>query len=356
MSVPPGIEGNEAGLPSTNQSDGQGLGPGSGDGLGPQHPHRTISLRVDLNGVVLPTPVLAASGTFNSGKEMSELIDLRQMGGIVTKSVTLAPTKGLPVPRMAETDSGMLNAIGLQNPGVEGFLSKDAPFIAAAGVPVVVSVAGRSVEEFAQVTMRVRDIPGVVAIEANISCPNVERRNQVFACHPGDASEVIGAMSRLTSLPIFAKLTADVTNIVPVAEACVRAGAHGLSLINTLLGMAIDVATFRPKLGAITGGLSGPAIRPVAVRCVYQVAEALPDTPIIGIGGITRAQDAVEFMLAGAWAVQVGTANFFDPAATVRIAEGVAEFLARRGMSSPAELRGKLRIESRVPEPAYRSG
>jgi dihydroorotate dehydrogenase (NAD+) catalytic subunit len=358
MTVPRGAEPDEAGRPRSGQSeDGQGLGTGSDDGLGPQQSrHRTISLKVDLNGLAFATPVLAASGTFNSGKELSELIDLRRVGGIVTKSVTLAPTKGLPVPRMAETDSGMLNAIGLQNPGVEGFLSKDAPFIAAAGVPVVLSVAGRSVEEFAQVTMRLRDLPGVVAIEANISCPNVERRNQVFACHPSDAAEVIGAMSRLTSLPIFAKLTADVTDIVTVAEACVRAGAHGVSLINTLLGMAIDVATFRPKLGAVTGGLSGPAIRPVAVRCVYQVAQALPDTPIIGIGGITQAQDAIEFMLAGAWAVQVGTANFSDPAATIRIAEGIAEFLARRGLSGPADLRGKVQLDTRVPEPAYRSG
>jgi dihydroorotate dehydrogenase (NAD+) catalytic subunit len=340
--------------------DGQGLDAGSGDGLGvgpgQTAGRRMPSLKVDLDGVVFRTPVLAASGTFNSGKELSGIIDLRRVGGIVTKSVTLAPTKGLPVPRMAETDSGMLNAIGLQNPGVEGFLAKDAPFIAAAGVPVIVSVAGRSVEEFAQVTMRVRDLPGVVAIEANISCPNVERRNQVFACHPSDASEVIGAMSRLSGLPIFAKLTADVTNIVAVAEACVRGGAHGLSLINTLLGMAIDVETFRPKLGAITGGLSGPAMRPVAVRCVYQVSQALPTTPIIGIGGITRAEDAIELMLAGAWAVQVGTANFFDPEATIRVAEGIGEFLARHGLTSPEDLRGRVRLEGRVPEPAYRSG
>jgi dihydroorotate dehydrogenase (NAD+) catalytic subunit len=315
-----------------------------------------VSLAVDLDGVTFSTPVLAASGTFNAGKEMSQLIDLRKVGGIVTKSVTLAPTRGLPVPRMAETDSGMLNAIGLQNPGVEGFLSKEAPFIEAAGVPVVVSVAGRSVEEFAQVTMRIRGVPGVVAIEANISCPNVERRNQVFACHPGDASEVIGAMARLTNLPIFAKLTADVTNIVAVAEACVRAGAHGLSLINTLLGMAIDVKTFRPKLAAVTGGLSGPAIRPVAVRCVYQVAQALPQTPIIGIGGITRAEDAIEFLLAGAWAVQVGTANFFEPAATIRVAGGLRDFLERAGLFGPADLRGKVQVERRVREPAHRRG
>jgi dihydroorotate dehydrogenase (NAD+) catalytic subunit len=314
------------------------------------------TLEVDLNGVVLPTPVMGASGCFGSGKEMAELIDLKGMGGVVTKSVTLHPTRGLPVPRMAETASGMLNAIGLQNPGVDGFLSKDGPTISAAGVPVFVSVAGRSVEEFAQVTMRVRDIPGVVAIEANISCPNVERRNQVFACYPDQATDVIGAMTRLTTVPVFAKLTADVTNIVAIAEACVRAGAHGLSLINTLLGLAIDTETFRPKLGAVTGGLSGPAIRPVAVRCVYQVARALPEVPIIGIGGIVSTEDAIEFLLAGAWAVQVGTANFFDPDVTVRISNGIADFLSQRGLSSPADLRGKVRIPERAPEPAYRGG
>jgi dihydroorotate dehydrogenase (NAD+) catalytic subunit len=195
-----------------------------------------------------------------------------------------------------------------------------------------------------------------VAIEANISCPNVERRNQVFACHPDQASEVIGSVTRLTRLPVFAKLTADVTDIVAVAEACVRAGAHGLSLINTLLGMAIDVDTFRPKLGAVTGGLSGPAIRPVAVRCVYQVAQALPGVPIIGIGGIASASDAVELLLAGAWAVQVGTANFFDPDVLISVARGIAEVLGRKGLAGPADLRGKVQVSERVPEPAYRGG
>ncbi len=316
----------------------------------------SVSLGVDLDGVKLPTPVLAASGCFNTGKEMRELVDLSLIGGIVTKSVTLKPRKGLPVPRMAETDAGMLNAIGLQNSGVDEFLAKDAPFISASGAPTVVSVAGRSVEEFAQVVLRIRDIPGVVAIEANISCPNVERRNQVFACHPDMASEVIGSISRLTTLPVFAKLTADVTNIVDVATACVRAGGHGLSLINTLLGMAIDVDTFRPKLGAVTGGLSGPAIRPVAIRCVYQVAQALPGVPIIGIGGIVNARHAIEFLLAGAWAVQVGTANFFDPRATLSVADGIASFLASRGFPSPLHLRGRVRVADRPPEPVYPGG
>jgi dihydroorotate dehydrogenase (NAD+) catalytic subunit len=313
-------------------------------------------LSVDLDGIHLPTPVLAASGCFNTGREMAALVDLRRLGGIVTKSVTLRPTKGLPTPRMAETASGMLNAIGLQNPGADEFLAKDAPFISTLRVPVFVSVAGKSVEEFCQVALRVRDIPGVVAIEANISCPNVDRRNQVFACHPDQAAEVIGAMTRLTTLPVFAKLTADVTDIVDVAQACVRAGAHGLSLINTLLGMAIDPESFRPKLGAVTGGLSGPAIRPVAVRCIYQVARALPAVPIIGVGGVMTADDAVELMLAGAWAVQVGTANFLKPDAILEVTGGIGEFLARRGLSGPEDLRGKVRVPGHVPEPAYRSG
>jgi dihydroorotate dehydrogenase (NAD+) catalytic subunit len=313
-------------------------------------------LPVDLGGLVLANPVLAASGCFNSGREMAELLDLRSLGAVVTKSLTLAPRRGLPVPRMAETASGMLNAIGLQNVGVDEFLAKDAPFIEAAPCPVIVSVAGQSVEEYAQVTLRVRDIPNVVALEANISCPNVERRNQVFACHPDQAAEVLGAMTRLTTLPVFAKLTADVTSISDVAEACVRAGAHGLSLINTLLGMAIDVEALRPKLGAVTGGLSGPAMKPVAVRCVYQVARALPEVPIIGIGGIASAADAVEFFLAGAWAVQVGTANFWNPEANAEIAAGIAAFLERKEIPDVAGLRGRLDAPDRVPEPAHRRG
>ena len=315
-----------------------------------------VSLGVDLGGVAFSSPVLTASGTFGSGKEMARLIDLQGVGGIVTKSVTVEPRRGLPVPRMAETSSGMLNAIGLQNPGVEEFLSKDAPFISSVGVPVIVSIAGKTVGEFVDVATRVSAIPGVVAIEANISCPNVERRNQVFACYPDQAAEVIAAVSRSTRAPVFAKLTADTTDIVAVAEACVAAGAHGLSLINTLLGMAIDVETFRPKLGGVTGGLSGPAIRPIAIRCVHQVARALPDVPIIGIGGVASAEDAVEFLLAGAWAVQVGTANFYRPSAANDVAAGIAAYLMRKDLSHPGELRGKVKVPSDAPEPAYRSG
>ena len=318
------------------------------------------SLAVDLNGVQLPTPVLGASGCFGSGAEMAEAIDLRRVGGIITKSVTLKPRRGMPTPRMAETASGMLNAIGLQNPGVEGFLAKDGPFIQRLPVPVIVSVAGKSVEEFVQVAVEVQQIPNVVAIEANISCPNVARRNQVFACHPDQAAEVVGTVSRSVRLPVFAKLTPDVTDIVEVADACVRAGAHGVSLINTTLGMAIDVEAERPKLGGITGGLSGPAIKPIAIRAVFQVAQHFarhhPEAPIIGMGGIATGRDAAEFILAGAWAVAVGTANFYNPHATIEIAQGLAEILASKAMRSPAELRGRVVGVPAVPEPAHRGG
>jgi dihydroorotate dehydrogenase (NAD+) catalytic subunit len=315
-----------------------------------------VSLATTVAGIEFPTPVLVASGTFGSGAEMSNLVDLAKIGGIVTKSVTPQPVRGLPTPRMAETPSGMLNAIGLQNPGVEAFVEKDGPFIAGAGVPVLVSIAGKTVQEFAEVAVRVSRMPGVAGLEVNISCPNVERRNQVFACDPQAAGEVVGTITRMTPLPVFAKLTADVTDLVEVADSCIRAGAHGLVLINTLLGMAIDVETFRPKLGGVTGGLSGPAMRAVAVRCVFQVARALPEVPIVGVGGIVDADSAVEFLLAGASAVQVGTANFFDPHAAADIAEGIGGYLSRRGMSTPADLQGRVVTPAPAGEPAFRGG
>lgn len=316
-----------------------------------------VTLAVDLNGVRLPTPVLGASGCFGSGQEMAEVLSMRRVGGIVTKSVTVKPTRGLPTPRMVETASGMLNAIGLQNPGIDEFMRKDGAFIAQVGVPVFLSIAGKSVEEFADLAVRARDFPGVVAIEANMSSPNSKAIGaEVFARDPLASAEVVSTIVRMTSLPVFAKLTADVTEIVEVARECIRAGAHGLSLINTLMGLAIDIDTFRPKLSGVTGGLSGPAIKPVALRAVYQVAQALPEVPIIGMGGIRNTRDAIEFLLAGAWAVAVGTANFFNPHATADVAQGIGEFLQARGLRGPADLRGRLLTEAAVEEPAYRGG
>jgi dihydroorotate dehydrogenase (NAD+) catalytic subunit len=288
----------------------------------------------------LATPVLAASGTFGSGRELAGMVDLGQVGAIVTKSVTPRPVKGMPTPRMAETPSGMLNAIGLQNPGVEAFVEKDGPFIERAGVPVIVSIAGRSVQEFAEVAVLVSKIPGVVGIEANISCPNVERRGEVFARDAVAAADVISTVTRMTHLPVLAKLTADVTDIVDVAQAVVRAGAHGLSLINTLLGMAIDPWTGKPRIHNGYGGLSGPAIRPVAVRNVHQVHQAFPEVPIIGMGGIRRVEDVIEFIRAGATAVAIGTAGFAEPFLGRDLIDELRRWLADRGVHKVTELRG----------------
>lgn len=302
--------------------------------------------------VQLANPVMTASGTSGHGTELAPWVDLGRLGAVVVKSLSAEAWAGNPAPRLLALPAGMLNSVGLQGPGVAAWAAEHLPALAAAGATVVVSLWGQSVDGYRQAAGAVAAhlTPTVAAVEANISCPNVERRNQVFACYPDQAAEVVGAVSRLSRLPVFAKLTADVTNIVEVADACVRAGAHGLSLINTLLGMAIDVETFRPKLGAVTGGLSGPAIHPIAVRCVYQVARALPGVPIMGIGGVRSATDAAELLLAGASAVQVGTANFHEPEATIRVADGLAAYLSRHGLSSPAELTGRVRAMPREPD------
>jgi dihydroorotate dehydrogenase (NAD+) catalytic subunit len=306
----------------------------------------TPSLEVDLCGVRLPTPVLAASGCFGFGREMTDFLDLAEIGAVVTKSVSLGPRRGRPTPRMAETPSGMLNAIGLQNPGVEAFCQGDLRVLAEAGARVVVSVVGRNVKEFAQVAERLAREDAVHLIELNLSCPNVDRRGEVFATRPAMAAKVVRAVKAAVRQPLLAKLTADVTDLVVVAEAVVEAGADGLTLINTLLGMAVDVQRRRPKLAAVTGGLSGPAIRPVAVRCVWQVARAMPEVPIVGVGGIVTGEDAAELLLAGATAVQVGTANFINPRATAEVAEGLRTYLESQRLTSVSELPALLKAES----------
>ncbi len=307
--------------------------PGAGAGAMPGP-----DLSIDLCGVPLATPVLAASGCFGFGREMVGFLDLREVGAVVTKSVSLEPRRGRPTPRMAETPSGMLNAIGLQNPGVEAFCATDLPFLAEAGARVAASVVGRSADEFARVAARLAREDAVDLIEVNLSCPNVEHRGEVFATDPAAAAAVVRAVKAATGQPVLAKLTADVTDVVTVARAVVEAGADGLTLINTLLGMAVDVHRRRPLLAAGTGGLSGPAIRPVAVRCTWQVAAALPGVPIVGTGGILTGEDAAEFLLVGARAVAVGTASFVDPRAAVEVAHGLAAYLATQGVASVAGL------------------
>jgi dihydroorotate dehydrogenase (NAD+) catalytic subunit len=297
---------------------------------------RSVDMAARLGSLTLPNPVLTASGCAAAGRELHQFFDIATLGAIVTKSIQLRPRSGRATPRMAETPSGMLNSIGLQGPGVEAFIAEDLAWLADQGARVVVSIAGGTADDFVALARRFYGHPAVSMLEVNISCPNVESRGQVFACDPTAASRVITAVRRAAdpNIPIFAKLSPDVTDIVSIARACVDSGADGLSMINTLLGMVIDTDTMRPALGGITGGLSGPAIRPVAVRCVYQVNKAMPHVPILGMGGIRTGLDALQFVLAGASAVSVGTAVFGDPTAPVRILGELADALAERGFAS----------------------
>ncbi|MBO0828255.1 MAG: dihydroorotate dehydrogenase [Streptosporangiales bacterium] len=302
-----------------------------------------VDMRTRLGSLELPNPILTASGCAGYGRELAPYVDLAALGGVVTKSIMANPRAGRPTPRMAETPAGMLNSIGLQGSGVDAFVATDLPWLADQGARVVVSIAGGSVDEYAKVAHALRDAPGVVAVEVNISCPNVESRGQVFACDAGAAADVVAAVRGTVAagVPVLAKLSPDVTDIVAIARSCVDAGADGLSMVNTLLGMAIDTDTLRPVLAGVTGGLSGPAIRPVAVRCIWQVRAALPDVPILGMGGVRSGLDALELVLAGANAVSVGTAVFGDPMACPRVLAELTAALAERGFASLADAVGR---------------
>ncbi len=307
-------------------------------------PEFEIDLSTTLAGVAFPNPIFTASGCAAAGRELSAFFDVADLGAIVTKSVMREPRLGRPTPRMAETPSGMLNSIGLQGPGIAAFLEHDLPWLTRHGARAVVSIAGSSVDEYAELAGRLRGAVGLTMVEVNISCPNVADRGQVFACSSTAAADVIAAVRRELSgaarVPVLAKLSPDVTDIVDIARSVSAAGADGLSLINTLLGMVIDPHTLRPALAGITGGLSGPAIRPVALRCVYQVHAALPEMPILGMGGVRTGADALTFLAAGASAVSVGTAVFGDPGAPVRIVDELAAELAARGIGSVADVIG----------------
>ena len=298
-------------------------------------------LRTSLGRLQLPNPVLTASGCAAAGKELSQFFDVAELGGIVTKSIMLRPRSGRATPRMAETPSGMLNSIGLQGPGIDSFLAHDLPWLHERGARAVVSIAGRHTDEYVALAKRLYNHP-VDLIEVNISCPNVESRGQVFACDPIAAGRVISAVRRAAhpNVPVFAKLSPDVTDIGLIARAVTDAGADGISLINTLLGMEIDLDSLGPALGGVTGGLSGPAVRPVALRCVWQVHQAVPHLPLLGMGGIMTGQDALRFLLAGASAVSVGTAVFHDPSAPIRILRELDAELDARGFRSVADAVG----------------
>ena len=304
-----------------------------------------VDLSIFLGGARLANPVVTASGCFGSGKEMSRFVDLGSLGAVVCKTVTPEPRLGISPPRGAETASGMLNAIGLQNPGVDAFRDNDLTWLAERSIPAIASVGGHSVADYVRCVEALRGAPGLIAIEMNLSCPNLEERGFMFALSAERTAEVTAAARAAADVPIFCKLSPDVTDLVAIAEAAVGAGADGLSLINTTLGMAIDAHTFRAKVSTVTGGLSGPAIKPVAVRCVWQIHRALPHIPIIGMGGIVGVEDAVEFILAGATAIAVGTANFYDPTATETIARGLLDFCNERGIGSLDEIRGQVKIE-----------
>ncbi len=301
-----------------------------------------VDMRTELAGLELPSPILTASGCAAAGRELDAFMDITQIGAVVTKSVMLKPRAGRATPRMAETPSGMLNSIGLQGPGIESFIENDLAWLASRGARTIVSIAGESVDEYGRLASKLRNVGGVDAIEVNISCPNVADRGQVFACRSESAAQVIQAVRRSSDsrTPIFAKLSPDVTDIVEIADSVIRAGATGVSLINTLLGMVIDTRTMRPALAGVTGGLSGPAVRPVAVRCVWQVRQAFPTIPIIGMGGIRSGHDALEFLAAGANAVSVGTAVFNDPRAPLRVQTELADLLIERGIARVSDVIG----------------
>jgi len=280
-------------------------------------------------------PIFTASGCASSGQELSQFFPLSSLGAVVTKSIMTKPRTGRATPRMAETPSGMLNSIGLQGPGIDTFLEKDIPWLIEQQARIIVSIAGETVDEYGVLARRLRALSGISAVEVNISCPNVENRGQVFACHPDTAVAVIESVRRNIGgeLPIIAKLSPDVTDIVEIASAVINAGVDGLALINTLLGMVIDTNSMRPKLAGKTGGLSGPAIRPVAVRAIYQVHQAFPNTPIVGMGGVASGRDAFELILAGASAVSVGTATFGNPNAAMQIKEELSQLLTKNGFN-----------------------
>ena len=299
--------------------------------------------RIDIGGLKLKNPVMTASGTFGYGREFADLIDLNRLGAIIVKGLSLEPSKGNPPLRIVETRCGMLNAIGLENVGLEAFVKEKIPFLQKLTTPTLVNIYGKTKEEYAELAARLEDIEAISGIEVNISCPNVKAGGAAFGAYPQTAAEVVKAVRSKTTRLLVVKLSPNVTDVVGIARSVEAAGADSISLINTITGMAIDLETRRPKLANITGGLSGPAIKPIALRMVWQVAQSVK-IPVIGVGGIMNAKDALEFLIAGAAAVQIGTANFINPRATLDVIEGIESYLIEKEIPDISDIIGSLEV------------
>ena len=298
-----------------------------------------VKLDFNIGDLQFKNPVLTASGTFGYGSEFDDFMDISQLGGIIVKGITYEPREGNPYPRMAETPSGMLNSVGLQNKGIDYFEEKIYPVLLNYKTNVIININGSYVDDYVSLTERVNKLAGIPAIELNISCPNVKMGGMAFGTNPKSAREVIRAVRNVCSKKLIVKLSPNVTNITDFARIAEEEGADAISLINTLLGMAVDIKKMRPSLATITGGLSGPAVKPVALRMVWQAAKTVK-IPVIGIGGIMNADDAIEFFLAGASAIQVGTASFIDPQAAVTILEGIENYIMAKGFSDIQDIIG----------------
>jgi len=306
-----------------------------------------IDLQVNLGGIRMKNPVTVASGTFGYGREYAGLVDIRRLGAVTVKGVRLQPWPGNPLPRHVEVPGGMVNAIGLQGPGVDGLIRDYLPPLRDMGVPVIVNIWGTSEEEYAAVAERLDGVPGVAGVELNISCPNVKEGGHAFGTDPRVAASLVAAVRRRTTLPLIPKLAPNVPSVAVFARAVADAGADALALINTLPAMVIDIETRRPVLANVVGGLSGPAIHPVAVKLVWEAAQAVR-LPIVAMGGITGPEQAIEFLIAGAAAVAVGTANFIDPSTPLRVIDGIAAYCARHGFAAVRDLTGSVIIERRA--------
>jgi dihydroorotate dehydrogenase (NAD+) catalytic subunit len=308
------------------------------------------SLAVDLAGFPMATPVMIAAGCAGTGRELSSMVDLRKVGGLVSRTITVLPRKGTVTPRVAETPAGILWETGMQNPGIEAFVEDELLRLAHLGVPTMISIGGGTLEEYVRLTSALQGRPEVGAIEVHLSGRDDELARPILGAHADRVSEIVGAVSRMSLIPVFAKLPGGVPDVAELARAAVRAGATGVTVLGSPPALGVDAQRLRADLGAVTGWLSGPALKPLTLRAVFDVARAVPDVPVIASGGVRSGEDAVDCFLAGAWAVQVGTATLVDPTAPVEVAQGVVRYLKAKNLASPLDVRGRLRVPATFPD------